>query len=456
LKIFKKSVLKNYMANKFSCLKNRKLLIKNARLFCPKNNLDIANAFLISTNGVIESFGDVKDLIVKEEAFDQVIDAKGKLLTAGFLDIQVHLRDPGQTHKEDIISGSKAAVFGGITTVVCQPNTAPTVDSITILDYIKYKSMAESFCDVKVYASVTKSLAGLELCDLQQLASHELVVGFTDDGLPVNNPHFMRLAFEFSDKFNFIVAQHAEDHHLSNKGCMNEGEASASIGVRGIPNISESSIVARDIEILRYTGGYYHVLHVSCKETLELVKQAKAEGLNITCEVSPHHMALNDTAVLTYGTNAKMNPPLRSEADRLALIEGLKQGHIDAIATDHAPHDITVKNKDLESAAFGIIGLESMLAITLSFVHDKTLSLEQAIALLTYKPAKVVKLSDRGAIEKGLRADLAITDINEEWFFTKEYIKSKCYNTPFLNNKYKGKVKMTIVEGSIAFKDDNF
>ena len=446
------------MASKYDNYKNSVLII-NARVFCPASGTDIANGFVAVQNGLIEAFGDMASLdklVPNKQVYTNIVDAKSRLLTAGFLDIQVHFRDPGQTHKEDLVSGSKAAVFGGVTTVVCQPNTAPTLDSIMALDYLKYKALATSFCDIKTYASVTKGLAGTELCDLQTLAVHDIVVGFTDDGLPVNNPHFMRVAFEFSDKLNFIVAQHAEDHYLSNKGCINEGFVSAELGVRGIPNISESSIVARDIEILRYTGGHYHVLHVSCKETIELVKAAKKDGLNITCEVSPHHLALNDEAVKKYGTNAKMNPPLRSEADRLALVKAMQDGYIDAIATDHAPHDITLKNKDIESAAFGIIGLETMLPITLSFVHDGTISLAAAIELLTSKPAKVINLEDRGTIAKGKRADLTITDISEEWVFDASQVRSKCKNSPFLNNKYKGKVKASFVLGNLAFMDENF
>ena len=290
----------------------------------------------------------------------QIIDAKGMLLTAGFIDIQVHFRDPGQTHKEDLISGSRAAVSGGVTTVVCQPNTSPTIDNQYVLDYIKYKSQKESLCDIKVYPSVTKDLKGLEINNLDELCKHELVVGFTDDGLPVNNPHIMRLAFEASARNNFIVAQHAEDHFLSNKGVINEGYVSKKLDVRGIPNSSESSIVARDIEILRSTGGKYHVLHLSCMESLELVKRAKEDGLNITCEASPHHLLLTEDDVLIHGTNAKMNPPIRSKKDRDALIHGLKDGYIDAIATDHAPHDKASKDKHLHDATFGIIGLETM------------------------------------------------------------------------------------------------
>jgi len=427
------------------------LLIKNARIFCPEQNIDIANGYVATKNGLIESIG--KGSCQQESLYEKVIDTKGLFLTAGFIDIQVHFRDPGQTHKEDIISGSKAAVSGGVTCVVCQPNTAPTIDNLYVLDYLKYKAAAESYCDIKVYASVTKNLAGLEICDLETLCKHELVVGFTDDGLPVNNPQIMRLAFEASAKHGFIVAQHAEDHALSNKGAINEGDVSKKLEVRGIPNSSESSIVARDIEILRETGGHYHVLHLSCRESLELVKKAKMDGLNITCEASPHHLLLTDETVLQHGANAKMNPPIRSQADKLALIQGLKDGYIDAIATDHAPHDAASKNKHLHDATFGIIGLESMFAGSMQLHYQYGVELKTIISALTHKPAKVIGLKNVGSLKVGYKANFTLSNLNEEWTFDEQNIHSKCQNSPFFGTKFKGKVKTTIIDGKIVFSE---
>ncbi|MBM5782568.1 MAG: dihydroorotase, partial [Pelagibacterales bacterium] len=328
---------------------DKKILYKNARIIDPQSNYDkIGN--LLTIGNKIADFGENV-----EEENAEIIDCKGNVLSPGLIDIQVHFRDPGQTHKEDFYSGSKSAVVGGITTVVCQPNTAPTLDSVLTFDYLRLKAQETAYCNVKAYGCITKGMKGEELADMHSLKAAG-AVGFTDDGLPVMNANVMRRAFEYSKNLDVVIAQHAEDLNLTNKGCINEGKVSLELGVRGIPNISESVIVERDIAILESVGGRYHLLHVSTSEALDAVKRAKEKGLNVTVEVSPHHFTLNDEQVLKSGTNAKMNPPLRSEKDRLALIEGLRNGIIDAIATDHAPHDLASKNKPLEEATFGIVG----------------------------------------------------------------------------------------------------
>jgi dihydroorotase len=293
-------------------------------------------------------------------------------------------------------------------------------------------------------------MKGEELADMHALKNAG-AVGFTDDGLPVMNANVMRRAFEYSRNLNVVIAQHAEDLNLTNKGCINEGKTSLELGVRGIPNISESVIVERDLAILESTGGRYHLLHVSTREALEAIKRAKEKGLNATVEVSPHHFTLNDEQVLKSGTNAKMNPPLRSEADRLALIEGLRSGLIDAIATDHAPHDLPSKDKPLEEATFGIVGVETMLPLSLALYHQGVLSLSDLLAKMTCNAAKIINF-DGGEIKKGARADLTLIDLSTEWKIDCQKFYSKSKNSPFDGFAVKGRAIKTIVAGKIVYE----
>jgi dihydroorotase len=423
---------------------DKKTLYKNARIIDPKSGYDkLGN--LLTIGNKIADFGD------KIEASDaEIIDCKGNVLAPGLIDIQVHFRDPGQSHKEDLTTGSKSAVAGGITTVVCQPNTSPTLDSVLTFDYLRLKSRETAYCNVKAYGCITKGMKGEELADMNSLKEAG-AVGFTDDGLPVMNANVMRRAFEYSRNLDVVIAQHAEDLNLTNKGCIAEGKVSLELGVRGIPNISESVIVERDLAILEAVGGRYHLLHVSTREALDAIKRAKEKGLKATVEVSPHHFMLNETQVLKSGTNAKMNPPLRSEQDRLALIEGLKSGLIDAIATDHAPHDLASKEKTLEEASFGIVGVETMLPLSLSLYHQGILSLKDLLAKMTCNAAKIINF-DGGVIEKGARADLVLIDLESEWEIDSQKFHSKSKNSPFDGFKVKGRAVRTVVAGVAVFE----
>jgi len=425
-------------------LVDKKILYKNARIIDPATNYDKIGD-LLTIGDKIADFGE------NVSAADaEIIDCKGYVLAPGLIDIQVHFRDPGQTHKEDMNSGSMSAVAGGITCVVCQPNTAPTLDSVLTFDYLRLKARETAYCNVRAYACITKSMKGEELADMHALKNAG-AVGFTDDGLPVMNANVMRRAFEYSRDLNVVIAQHAEDLNLTNKGCINEGAVSLELNVRGIPNISESVIVERDLAILEAIGGRYHLLHVSTKEALKAMRRAKAKGLNATVEVCPHHFLLNDSAVLKVKTNAKMNPPLRSEEDRLALIEGLRDGTIDAISTDHAPHDLASKEKTLEEASFGIVGVETMLPLSLKLYHDGVLSLRDLLAKMTCNAAKIINY-DGGVIAKGARADLVLIDLNCDWEIKTDKFFSKSKNSPFDGFKVKGRAVKTVVAGKVVFE----
>ncbi len=425
---------------------NNKILI-NARIIDPKSNYDQMGEIIIENDKIID-FG--TNLQKKYNKNYKTIDCKNNVVCPGLIDLQVHFRDPGQLHKEDLVTGSKAASSGGITSVICQPNTNPVIDNLATIKYLEEKAKKEAFCNIYIYAAISKNMQGKELTDFAELAKSKLVVGFTDDGLPVMNAHLMRKALEKAKNVNKLIAQHAEDLDISAGGAINEGEISKKLNVKGIANISESIIVARDIELARLTGAKYHLLHCSTKEALFYVKQAKKDGLKVTAEVTPHHFSLTDEALLEYGSNAKMNPPLRSEQDRIALIEGLKDGTIDAIATDHAPHELESKNKPLEKASFGITGVETMLSISLELYHNKTLSLIELLQKITCNPAKIIDIA-RGEIKKGAIADLVVIDLNQEWQWQDVLSKSK--NSPFLNRKFKGKAIKTFLAGKLVYQE---
>ena len=426
---------------------NYKIGYTNAYLVNPRKRETFIGDLITDGNKILDIGRSLSNEYNFNEVCQEVIDCKGNLLMPGIVDLHVHFREPGQEHKETIESGSKSAATGGVTTVVCQPNTKPAIDNIVTFGYVKYKASQSAYVNVESYASVTRN--GESLSEMELL--HEAgAVGFTDDGLPVSNSFLMKQALAYSEKLKVPIAQHAEDLLLSNGGCINEGKVSSQLSVSGISNASEAIVVARDLLLLETTGGHYHVLHISTKEALELVEMAKARGLKVTCEVTPHHLLLNEEGVLGYNTYAKMNPPLRSEKDRIMMIDGLSSGLIDCIATDHAPHEIEAKDTSLDHAAFGIVGLETMLPLSLELYHGGKMSLMDVIASLTYKPAKIIN-KRCGMLEKGSQADLILVDLDYEWIIDTGKFVSKSKNSPFNGRKVKGKVLRTVVQGKAVY-----
>lgn len=426
---------------------NKKVAYINARLFDAESGLDTKGS-LLTVGDKIADFGERLFNSGVPEGIE-IVDCGGQLLSPGLVDIHVHFREPGQEYKETIETGSRSAAAGGVTTVACMPNTKPVIDDISIVSFIHKRARETAYVNVRTYASISKGMNGEEITEMG-LLKEAGAVGFTDDGLPVMNAGLMRKALTYSRELGMPISQHAEDCNLSCGGCINEGKISAKLGVGGIPNASEAVIVERDIILAELTGGKYHVMHISTAEAIDAVRRAKAKGLNVTAEAAPHHFALTEEAVLEYRTFSKMNPPLRVEKDRVAVIEGLRDGTIDAIATDHAPHDQESKRVPLSSAAFGIVGLETFLPLSLALYHKGIIPLRDVIAAMTYKPSDIVGI-DAGRIRKNARADLTLIDLDMEWQVDPKSFVSKSLNSPFDDWKVKGRAIRTVVGGDTVF-----
>ncbi len=422
----------------------KNLLIKGGRVIDPSQGIDGIRDVLIE-KGRIAAIGEKLDAKGAE-----VIDATGKLVTPGLIDIHVHLRDPGLEYKEDIVSGTAAAVAGGFTAVACMPNTKPINDNQVVTRYILDKAAKEGHCRVYPVASITKGLDGESLSEIGELRECGCPA-ISDDGKPVRNSELMRRAMEYARPFGMTVITHAEDLQLVGEGVMNDGPVATELGLKGIPWVAEDAATARDIMLAEFTGAHLHVAHVSTKGSIELVRQAKARGVRVTCEVAPHHFTLTDEAVRGYNTNAKMNPPLRSEEDRQALLKGLADGTVDAIATDHAPHHLDEKNVEFNLAMNGIVGLETALPLTLKLVADGVIDLGRAVTLLTSGPATVLGL-EGGSLKVGAVADVTVIDSGLSWKVDAQKLRSKSKNTPFDGWDLKGAAVCTIVGGKIAYR----
>lgn len=397
--------------------------------------------------GVIEAVVS-PDLAPPSDA--QCLDATGLLILPGFIDLHVHLREPGFEHKETIATGTAAAAAGGFTSICCMPNTRPVNDNPIVTHWIRQKSGEAGSVRVYPIGAITKASAGRELADYRALKEAGCVA-VSDDGRPVMDDQVMRRAMQLAVEVDLPVIDHCEDLSLSGCGCMNDGPISRALGFRAIPAAAEERMVRRDIMLARDTGARLHVAHVSTESAVEAVRRAKELGLTVTAEASPHHFTLTDDSIREQGANAKMNPPLRSERDRAALIEGLSDGTIDAIATDHAPHAEYEKQWGMDRAPFGIVGLETALALTLRLVDQGALSLAQAVQCLTSKPARLFRLPG-GTLTPGASADIVVVDRASEWVVDPEQFCSKGWNTPFAGWRLRGQVEMTLVAGSIRFQ----
>jgi dihydroorotase len=380
------------------------------------------------------------------------IDCRDLVVCAGLIDLHTHLREPGQEYKEDIATGTRAAAAGGFTTVCCMPNTNPVNDDRTVTELIVRRAREVGSCRVRPIGAVTRGLEGKSLADIADMREGG-IVAISDDGRPVWNAGVMRRALEYARTFDLPLVQHAEEPELVEGGAMNEGPVATRIGLRGQPSITESSMVARDLELVEWTGARYHVAHVSAARTVALVRDAKKRGLPVTCEVTPHHVALTDDACASYDPATKVMPPLRGAPDVAALIAALADGTIDAIATDHAPHSLVEKEVEFECAAPGMLGLETAVPLVLALVEQGALPFWRAIQLLTSGPARCFALLDgRGAgrMAQGVPADVTVIDPARRWTFDPAQSASKSRNTPFAGMAMKGRAVLTIVGGRIT------
>jgi dihydroorotase len=415
------------------------IYLKNIRVVNPTQALDGIYNILIN-EGKIDYFG-FSEINVSPEV--KIIEGDDLVCAPGFFDMHVHFRDPGQTYKEDIHSGILAAANGGFTGVVCMPNTNPPIDNPTIVEYIKSKSQ-NAIVDVFPAAAITKNLRGESLTSMFSL--HQAgVVMFTDDGHSVMNSEVMRRAFDYSATYDFLIAQHCEDVNLTENFAINEGVVSTKLGLKGYPAVAEEIILARDIMLAEYCGNRrYHAQHISTKGSVELIRKAKDKGLRVSCEVTPHHLTLDETSVEDFDSNFKMNPPLRTKSDIDALKKGLKEGVIDCIATDHAPHSSNEKDVEFEKAPNGVVGLETALGVVLTYLyHTGDLSLNKIVELMSINPRKILNLP-LVVFKEGVEANMTIFSLNDEWIVDKQFFKSKSQNTPYDGYKLKGKPRFVI------------
>ena len=424
------------------------IVIKNGRVIDPANGLDEPKDLLIDKGRIkaLESPGSI--------SFDagekpSVIDAKGCVVCPGLIDMHVHFREPGFEYKETITSGCRSAAAGGFTSVAVMPNTNPVNDTRAVTEHILSLARTEDIINVYPIAAITQKLEGERLSEMADLKDAG-AIAFSDDGRPVISNELMRRAFEYSKMFKLPLIQHSEMLDLTEGGCMNEGMVSTELGLKGMPTEAEDIMVYRDIALLEKTGGRLHVAHISSKNSVDLVRQAKSRGLSVTCEVAPHHFTLTDEAVRGYDTNTKMSPPLRAIDDVEAIKEGLQDGTIDIIATDHAPHDIADKQVEYQNACFGIVGLETALPLSLKLVDEKILSMGDVIKKLTSTPADIFNLK-AGSLSLGNEADILIFNPSLEYSIDISKFHSKSKNSPFDGWKVKGKVIHTLVKGKTAY-----
>lgn len=416
-------------------------------------NCKIANYDKITESNVVINNDIIEDITNENVQADEVYDCSNKYVLPGFIDMHSHMREPGFEYKEDITSAGKAAVAGGITSACCMANTKPVIDNAQIATFIINKSKQDGLFDAIPYGAVTKGLKGEELTEMGDLAESG-VCGFSDDGYTIMNAEVMRRALEYVRYFDSFISVHAIDTNLQGSGYMHEGKISAINGLNGIPAESEAVIIARDIMLARLTKSRVHISHVSSKEAVNIIRWGKNEGINVTAEATPHHFTLTDEHCLNYDTNYKMSPPLREQEDIDAILEGLKEGVIDCIATDHAPHQDDEKFVEFGLAPVGIIGYQTVIPLVIKQIDKGILSWTDFARLMSYNPSKILKKDNLGLIKQGYQADIVVIDSNIEYVYTREINKSKSCNTPFLNKTLKGKAVYTFKKGNIVYKDN--
>ena len=425
-----------------------RLLIKNGRVMDPASSLDRVADVLIEGDKIVGIDENT------DAAGAAVIDAAGLIVAPGFIDMHVHLREPGFEHAETIETGSRAAAAGGFTSVCAMPNTAPINDDATVTRYIVERARRYAVVNVFPIGAITKGSAGKELAAIGSMKEAG-IVAISDDGRPVMNARVMRRAMEFAREFSLPVIDHCEDLNLSAGGDMHEGFQSVRLGLGGIPACSEEVIVARDILLAELTGARFHVAHISARNSVRMVAAAKSRGLKVTCEATPHHIALSDSDMIPYDSNYKMKPPLRSACDVSAVVEGIVSGTVDVIATDHAPHAGSEKMQEFEKCPFGITGLETAIGVVLEhLVHTGKIGISKMIEMFTVKPASIVGLKGRGTLAPGSFADVTIIDPELTWTFDANQSCSKSRNTPFDGHTFRGGAVMTVVNGNCAWRRD--
>jgi len=386
----------------------------------------------------------------KKSKDDRIIDASGKIVTPGLIDMHVHLREPGREDEETIYTGSQAAAAGGFTCICCMPNTEPPIDDQESVNFV-YEKARKALCKVFCVGAATKGLNGEELTEMADLKEAG-AVAVSDDGKPISNSRIMRNALDYSRMLGWPVISHCEDLDLSSGGVMNESYTSTLLGLPGIPSLAEEIMVSRDLRLAEFTGGRVHIAHVSTRGSVELIRAAKKKGVKITSEATPHHFSLTDEIIKTFNTNARVNPPLRTQKDVEEIKKGLRDGTIDCIATDHAPHSIEEKDVEFGAAPPGMVGLETALGLVITeLVNKKILSWEEAVAKMTVNPARILNLN-LGRIEVGGSADLTVVDPKTSWTVDISQFKSKSKNSPFEGRKLTGRAWMTIVDGKIVHR----
>jgi len=420
-----------------------KLVIKNGRVVNPSKNIDKKMDILIE-DGIIKQIAS----LIKEEDGDKVLDATDMIIAPGFIDIHAHLREPGGERAETIETGTWSAVNGGFTAVAAMPNTNPCMDNAAIVSLVREKAKRAGYAKVLPVGAVSKKRESKELANIGEMVG-EGIIAISDDGSAVATAEMIKKALEYCKPFGIPVMEHAEDHSLTKGAVINESYMSTKLGLKGMPSIAEDIIVARDIMVNKQVGSWIHIAHLSSEYSLKIIKDAKSRGEKVTCDVTPHHLFLNDEVLNDFNTNHIMKPPLRKESDRIAMIEGIKDGTIDCIATDHAPHPLEFKNCEIDICAFGIIGFETSIPIIIDLLHHKhKVPISRIVELMAINPSKIAGIEEN-RLKEGAVADLTIFSPNKEVVIDSSMFKSRARNTPFNGQKFMGRPEYTIMKDKV-------